>query len=93
MKPTKQQLDASLRDAYKLKATGPSPTADLEQYVAVIAQAVIDNEAWDRVFVVKALRDWADVVDAIRGEYRTWTDDLVSAAIRAQADLMEGKTD
>jgi hypothetical protein len=86
MNPTKQQRSAALREAYKLKATGPSPTADLEQYVAVIAQAVMDNEAWDRGLVVDMLRTYAASIKAADVELYHYI-----PSIEEQADLMEGR--
>jgi hypothetical protein len=56
-KATKQQLAAARAAAYKLKATGPSPTADLEQYVAVIAQAVMENEPFSLDALVAMILD------------------------------------
>lgn len=88
MTPTKQQLDAGLQAHYALKDSGPKPVSmakDPEAHVAVIAQAVLDNEAWDRVEVVRQLRDWADSLD--NGNDVDWVADKLR---ELAADLMEG---
>jgi hypothetical protein len=85
--PTARQLDAGLAAHFALKDGTEKPVSmakDPEAHVAVIAQAVLDNEAWDRGTIVAVLREYA------HGLERTG-EDAACAQVREQADLMEGR--